>query len=241
MERIFLLIDAAVVLGVIFWLLFSYQKRRKEIQANYYLKLQKTIMNEHYMVLKEQVGLTRRLRHDLANHIRTMESLEQTGHLEERRRYEKQLKELYTILKTDGFCGNYVLDAMVMRRKKQCSQRGMEFETSLRTLDGAGMDQTDLMVAFYELMEYGTGRAERGKQRSFSLDGNQKNGHLFLRLTCPAPKGQTLRRLNQVLNVELSQTRAIAAKYDGEVHGEINNESETIFFTVKLRREEASQ
>ncbi|MDO4276317.1 MAG: hypothetical protein Q4D16_21830 [Eubacteriales bacterium] len=237
MERTILFIDMAVAAALIFWLLFSYQKRRKEVQANYYLKLQKTIMNEHYMVLQEQIGLTRRLRHDLANHIQTMESLEQTGHTEARRRYEEQLKELYTILKADGFCGNYVLDAMVVRRIKQCTQRGVEFRTSLRTVDGAGIDQTDLMIAFYELMEYGTKRAEAGMQKSFCLAGNQKNGYLFLRLTCPASKGQTPRKLSQLLSIELSQTSSIAAKYEGEVRGEVKDGTETIFFTVKLGEE----
>lgn len=238
LQRVILCLDLGAVIGLVLWLLLSYRKRRDETQKNYYLKLQKALMEEHSKMLKGQIEMARLLRHDLANHIQTMESLELSNRTEDYYKYEKQLKELYQALKADGLCQNYVLDAMLVRKRKQCKEKNITFDTSLLTMDGAGIEQSDLMVVFYELMEYGMVRAEQSKRRTFALEGNQEKGYLFLRLSCPASEKVTERNLKKTVNEQLSQTAAIAGKYDGEVHGAVQEDMIQIFFTARLGKGE---
>lgn len=236
LQSVILAIDFIVVFGLILWSILSYQKRKEETQTNYYLKLQKSLMDEHYLVLKNQITMTRKLRHDLANHIQTMESLEQSGRTREYMRYESQLKELYSILKTDGLCPNYILDAMLLRKKKQCAKSQIDFRTSLLTVDGNGIEQTDLMMTFYELMEYGSKQAEKGKEKNFLLEGNQEKGYLFLRMTCPASDGDTKRKMKQEIRSRLAQSKVITKKYEGELYGELQCQKQVIFLTLKMKQ-----
>lgn len=234
LQRILLAAVAAVMAGFLLWLLLGVQKRRRESRANYYLKLQKSLMDEHCMMLQNQITMTRQLRHDLANHIQVMENLEKSGRTEEFLKYEEQLKELYAVLKTDGLCPDYVLDAMLVRRKTQCEKEQISFETSLLTVDGGNIDKTDLMIAFYELTDYGMKMAEQSRERRFRLEGNQENGYLFLRLTCPLGAKESVRRMNARIFTELAQCRAIADKYAGELHGELVENQEIVYFTIKI-------
>lgn len=234
LHHILLAVDVVVVSAFLLWLLLSVQKRRQESRMNYYLKLQKSLMDEHCILLSSQIAMTRRLRHDLANHIQAMESLEKSGKTAELLKYEKQLKELYSVLKTDGLCPDYVLDAMLVRCKEQCDREQIRFETRLLTVDGGCVDKTDLMIAFYELTGYGMKKAKQARERVFRLEGNQENGYLFLRLTCPAGKRDNLRRMNAGIGTELAQTRAVAGKYAGELHGELKDTKEWIYFTIRI-------
>ncbi|MGI6070255.1 MAG: hypothetical protein ACOYBE_07485 [Blautia sp.] len=238
LPKILLWIDFLVVLGLALWLILGYQKRKRENRKNYYLKLQKSLMEEHYMALDKQIMMTRRLRHDLANHIQTLESLEERGKTQQYLEYLTQLKELSAVLKNDGFCLNYVLDAMIIRRKKLCEERQLAFETSLLTVDGEGIELTDLMTVFYEMMEYGMKRTEQNAGKSYYMEGNQENRHLFLRLRCPACTGESKHDLRKMICVKLQQTRSIADKYDGELHGELEGGWEKIYLTMRQRTEE---
>lgn len=234
LQQIILGADFLVVVGLFSWLLFSHQGRKEELQLNAYLKLQKTLMEEHQAVLEQQVQMSRRLRHDLANHLETLESLQQSGRRAEYEKYEAQLRELYGVLKKDGLCLNYILDAMLVRKQKQCQESGITFDTSLYTVDGGSMDQTDLMIVFYELMEYGAEKAALGEEKIFSLEGNQENGYLFLQMTCPAEEKERKSGYQRALRAKLAQTVSVGKKYGGELHGERKDSLERVYFSAKL-------
>lgn len=234
LQCILLTVEAVVAVGFLLWLVLGVQKRRQESRVNYYLKLQKSLMDEHYVVLQNQIAMTRRLRHDLANHIQVMEHLEKSGKTEEFLKYEEQLKELYAVLKKDGLCPDYVLDAMLVRRKTQCAREQISFKTALLTVDGGQANKTDLMIVFYELTAYGMKRAKQSSERSFRLEGNQENGYLFLRLTCPVWKKESVRGMNARMLTELAQTRTIADKYCGNLYGELKGGWEIVYFTMRV-------
>lgn len=233
-QRILLTAEAVVAAGFLLWLVLGVQKRRQESRMNYFLKLQKSLMDEHYVVLQNQIAMTRRLRHDLANHIQVMENLERNGKTEEFAQYESQLKELYAVLKTDGLCPDYVLDAMLVRRKVQCDRERISFHTSMLTVDGGHADKTDLMIVIYELTDYGMKKAKQSSVRCFRLEGNQEKGYLFLRLTCPAGDKESVRGMNARIRTELAQTRAAADKYSGNLHGERKDKQEIVYLTMRV-------
>lgn len=232
-EKIFLSVDFFVIFGWMSWMALSFHKRREEENQNYYLKLQKSLMDDYSALLKKQITRTRHLRHDLANHIQAMEALEQKGQNAEYLEYERQLKELYSILKSDGLCPNYILDAMLVRRKQQCREKGITFETELLTLDGTGIDQTELMIIFYELMDYGMKRTAAAETPAFKIEGKQKQDHIFLTLVIPAEKDSTAKKRKTDLLTQLSQTYLLTEKHEGSIHSKLEEDKEVVYLTIK--------
>ncbi len=232
LQQIILILDFSVAFALILWALLSYGRRKEEQQANYYLKLQKALMDEHYSVLKSQTTMVRHLRHDLANHVQTLKALDEGGKTEEYRKYEEQLKNLYTILRVDGACPNFALDSILVRKKEQCEEARIRLETRLLTVDGRGIDQTELLLAFYELLEYGIAQAEKGAEKELRVSGSQENGWLFLEVRCPAPR-EKRRRGRGRTPAGLRQSAMIAEKYDGGLSVEQKDGVETVYWTAK--------
>ena len=98
---------------------------------------------EQTEVLHEQI---RTLRHDISNHLMTMERLTETESNDEARHYLNRLKEEYSE-SLDGIrCGNPVIDAVLNAKRDMAIKDGIEFQCDFLYPQQPDIDVFDLSV-----------------------------------------------------------------------------------------------
>ncbi len=126
-----------------------YERVRRQQEENAQMQaLEKEIAQvqrsiEQTEVLHEQI---RTLRHDISNHLMTMERLTETESNDEARHYLNRLKEEYSE-SLDGIrCGNPVIDAVLNAKRDMAIKDGIEFQCDFLYPQQPDIDVFDLSV-----------------------------------------------------------------------------------------------
>lgn len=141
-----------ILLGVTF--VISWSRSRYVERENHYLEIQRLLMQQYYEMMQEQILQTRKLRHDIANHLHTVETLEEDGKLEDAERYRQYLTERYQELKQAGYVSDPMVDAVLFQKAQYCRENGIEMDIELMGLEMEWMEDFERMQFFFELTEY---------------------------------------------------------------------------------------
>lgn len=117
--------EAIIIIFLMFFFLFFLYKKNKErlLEANSRnLVLQQEMILQYYESLNEQIDLTRKMKHDIDNHMQIIESIQKENHLEALDSYTKDLKEKYNQLEIHHYCGNVVINALITNKSKKCQK-----------------------------------------------------------------------------------------------------------------------
>ena len=83
-------------------------------------------MEIFYDGIQNQIEATRRYRHDLANHIQTLEAcLVLYSDTEEMREYMDNLKDRYHTLKNQEFLRDELVNSILLIKQEQCQEKGI--------------------------------------------------------------------------------------------------------------------
>lgn len=78
-EGIVYIVYAITVFSLVTAFVRSWGEGRMAEKEKQYLSVYQSLMKQHYEALKTQIDLTRKLRHDIANHLYTLEQLGESG------------------------------------------------------------------------------------------------------------------------------------------------------------------
>ena len=126
-----------------------YERVRRQQEENAQMQaLEKEIAQiqrsiEQTEILHEQI---RTLRHDISNHLMTMERLTETDNNDEARHYLKRLKEEYSASLEGIRCGNPVIDAVLDAKRDMAVKNGIAFQCDFLYPEQPDIDVFDLSV-----------------------------------------------------------------------------------------------
>lgn len=119
---------------------------------NELLETQIAMQKEHYAAITAQYQAIRRMRHDIASHLYTMELLLQQGKYREAAAYTKEVKAANENVAQLGLCENPVTDAYLTSRLSQLRNQGVEVSAEVSIPDAAGVSDADLIIALGNLL-----------------------------------------------------------------------------------------
>lgn len=225
---------AYIVIIVLLLIVFitSWGKDRYVERENRYLEIQRVLMQQHYETLKEQIAMTRKFRHDIANHIFTLEQLAEKGKEEEAKKYKQYLVEQYEKLKQVGYCSDPLIDAVIFQKVKMCKEEGINFDVELLILQMDWMKEFDRMRFFFDLTEYAIQKIRESgtDQTKGCIHLYAKNQKGYTLIGCditPATEKRTDRKL------ALETIRQIAEQYDGFLQLETTKNGQNLTIAVK--------
>jgi len=126
-----------------------YERVRRQQEENAQMQaLEKEIAQiqrsiEQTEILHEQI---RTLRHDISNHLMTMERLTETDNNDEARHYLKRLKEEFSASLEGIRCGNPVIDAVLDAKRDMAVKNGIAFQCDFLYPGQPDIDVFDLSV-----------------------------------------------------------------------------------------------
>lgn len=120
--------------------------RQEEETQNKLLARQMEDMKNHIEEVERLYRDFRSLRHDIGNHVMTLENLYVKREYGEARKYTMQLQKKLNELPFAIKSGNPVTDVILMERKKEAQEEGIDFICEFHYPEGTGINAFDVSV-----------------------------------------------------------------------------------------------
>lgn len=214
--------------------------QRSELKAkNDLLSQQMDRQKEHYESLTAQYDNIRRIRHDIASHLYTMESLLQQGNSAEAARYFPEIAAACKYQSNLGTCENPVADAFLYTRTQELTRQGYDLTVRVQIPAEPGIRSSDLIVALGNLLDNAVESCRLSGSKKIALTAVLEKGYLLLETQNPAaPADSTKKRripeLERGLGFHIFEE--LAARYDGR----FTHSQENGVFTAALLLKSAS-
>lgn len=147
------LVAASVADVALFFALRDISQKRDLEQQNYFLKQQEQVQMQHYEQLRGQYEDIRKLRHDIVNHLRTIQILTKRQHHEEASRYADDLVQRFEEIAARSLCENKIVDALLSSKRMQAKQAGVQMQINVTLPEEIAVCDTDLMCIFSNLID----------------------------------------------------------------------------------------
>ncbi|MDO5388255.1 MAG: ATP-binding protein [Clostridia bacterium] len=210
----------------------------KTYRMNIVLEAEKEQMNkkieiqkESYNQIAEQMDSTKRLRHDMKQHIYVMESLLTKGEYDSLKSYLSSYKASFEGIKTELFCHNLTINALLHYYSMCARKITAEFNASVSANKDIPVSDTDLSIIFGNLIENAIEAcaAQKNGKRKINIYGLADDNKLMLCITNtfdnpPVKKGDKfLSAKRDDLGIGIESVKKTAEKYGGVVKIEYDN------------------
>lgn len=194
--------------------------RRAELEAsNALLAKQINAETEHYAALTEQYEAMRRMRHDIANHLYTIQALLDSGDAQQAAEYAREIIPRHTFHSSLGSCENPVVDAFLYSRIARLRAAEISVEADVRLPADIGIQNADMVIALGNMLDNAEEacRSVSGT-RYIRIQASAKNGCCTLRMENsaaerPVSKKERIAGLSR--GVGLSILERLAEQYRG--------------------------
>ena len=214
---------AAVIADVGIFLAILHIAQHAQLKAeNEILSRQVEAQEKHYADLTAQYESIRRMRHDIANHLDTMQSLLESSRSGEAAAYLSELKaSAYDT--TLGICENPIIDAFLHNKIESARASGVEIRARVSLSAGLTVSNVDLVRAFGNLLDNALEACAGIAGACVDLRCAQLSGCLVIRCEnpvngTPAEKSRRIPELDRGVGSRV--LKDLAEKYNGSLKQE---------------------
>ncbi len=249
-DMLALLYDAAAMIAVVLVIILyqGIQAQKEEKLQNELLAVQIDRIGRHMEQVEELYRDIRRTRHDMTNHILTLERLYAGNHVREARAYGAELKAAFSHTAGETQSGNPVTDVILQETKREAEKRKIRFCSDFSFPSDSKVNAFDVSVILNNALQNalenaGTGeeayvsvRSWRRKQAYMIEIKNSFRGELQwdaesgLPLTAKETEGH---------GYGLSNIRRVAEKYLGDI--DIEQKDGEFCLSIMLMLEESAE
>lgn len=189
--------------------------RTKEIlrERNELLTRQLHLQLEHYQNLAEKADYIRKLRHDMVNHIQTIQSIlsqhQVAAASDQLRKYAEELRNT----KSFYYCKNRVVDALLINKAQVANVHEIDLQINVRLVEESVFDHLDLCSVFANMLDNAIDACKRISDpqiaKQIQVDCYNKADYLVIR--CRNTKQHQLQISKQ--------GRIMSDKADAKEHG----------------------
>lgn len=155
--------------------------QRSELRAeNEFLSSQLNRQKEHYTSITAQYENIRRMRHDIASHLYTIESLLQAGQDKAAATFFADVSSAVRYRSDLGLCENPIVDAYLSSKKQELEDQGYTVQFQITVPDAIEISNADLVIAFSNLLDNAAEACQHCEQRTIFLSASTNRGYLFI-------------------------------------------------------------
>lgn len=162
---------------------------------------------EYYDEINRRYLESRKIRHDINNHLLAINALIETGNIEQAKRYISEVQEQTDLAAMPVKTGRDVLDALLFKKTEQAAEKGtvIQYEISCPLLD-CSISDYDLCTIFGNILDNAIEAVKAGARISVSISKQ----HDMLYISCENPFEGELKRRGE---------RIVTTKKDFTSHG----------------------
>lgn len=195
--------------------------QRAELRAeNALLGKQIDGQKEHYMALTAQYEDIRHMRHDIDNHLHTIQILLQNGQNAAAAAYAAELRPDGSYQPHLGQCENPVVDAFLFNRVSELRTQGIAVDEEIALPADIGISNVSLISAFGNLLDNASEACGQTGDEHISIKALIRRGYLVIETENLLPEAETdskKRRIPELpRGVGFHILDELAEKYEGE-------------------------
>lgn len=180
-----ILLGFVVVLAALLILVFRFMKIQEKEQENQLIQDYMESVKSFYSIIQKRIEATRRYRHDLAKHIRTLEYMMKQEESEDMREYVEDLKGRYGQLRKEEYCCDEVVNSIVALKVQQCKEKQIPLELEIEDTMYDGIQEVDMVGLLYNLLDNAveaSGRILEGNQKGIALSMGIEGTTLWMKI-----------------------------------------------------------
>ena len=179
--------------------------------------MQQKLLREHYKVLEEQNELVQKMRHDIGNHLQTIERLVRDNHTESMGEITKRLNKEYDKLLQSNISRNVMIDAVLHNKITECAKNKIKLQLNMAHFVSGRVDDVDWLSIFYNLFDNAIEscmRMENSQERFINVKSQYRAGYQVLIFVMPDPVRPELWKLNGKETLKLLKKISSAMVWD---------------------------
>lgn len=149
--RLILSMFIGIVIIVVY--IMGFTERRVLKVENQLLKKQNELQYQSYLNRQEFDMELRKMYHDIGNHIKTIQLLVNNGDEQKANAYAEELLETYQTLAKKNYCGNRIINAVLLEKMKLCEEHQIDTELDIMLPEELPIRDIDLMCVFSNLID----------------------------------------------------------------------------------------
>lgn len=193
--------------------------QRSELKArNDILSAQIDRQEEHYAAITAQYETIRRMRHDIAKHLYTMQALLHAERYQDAAAYLSEVSAQTQVQERLGVCENPIVDAYIFSRSQELEKQGYRVQLRVRLPEAIGISNSDLIIAFANLLDNAADACHACEDKTISLTAAVNKGFLTIETenACRTQLQTKKRRIPELeRGIGFSIFQELARKYDG--------------------------
>lgn len=173
------LLNAVMSYAVIFVMVYVFRQWKSDIEKDKQQEIFVRQMQDLEAHIAEVEGLyrdMRGLRHDMGNHLMTIERLYSAGECEAAGRYAEALRNEMQAAFGDVVSGNPVTDVLLSVRKKEMEEKGIHFICDFHFPPGGVVNVFDLSVILNNALSNAVEAVERDREEAGIAEGADAGG-----------------------------------------------------------------
>ena len=214
-----------------FILLLTALAASRSISSHEVLRIRETEQH-YYDEINRRYAESRKIRHDINNHLLAISALIETGSIEQAKRYISEVSEQTDLAAMPAKTGSDVLDALLFKKTEQAAEKGvtLAFEVNCPVND-SGISDYDLCAVFGNIIDNALEAVRTGDLISVNI-GNQMD---MLYISCENPYYTELKKRGDRLlttktdfishGMGISRVRETAERCGGDVNITADNGS----------------
>lgn len=221
---LFLVSDVSV-----FILMFRVANRWVLLAENESIRRQMSAQSNYYDMFISQSDAIRRMRHDIANHLFTINAMLSKGEADEARNYSRELQSDGICKPTLGLCLNATADAFLPARFARLEAEGIEVKASIVLPTELGISPVDLVSAFGNLLDNAEEALRGAEEKYVVLKARIQGAYLVIDTENPCAHVRDTRSAERRIpelerGVGFCIMNNMAQKYDGQFKYGIEND-----------------
>ena len=192
------------------------------------LEEQVEFQKDYYKQLADSYERVRKMRHDIDNHLYTIQALLDTGEIEEAAKYEKRLMGLTDLSEEFEHCENKVIASYLEKKREDLQAEHIPFETNIVMPQDCGIENPDMICVLGNLLNNAQEASAGLEDASISLDISYKSPYLSICVMNRTKKGMEKKKQKRIAELErgigMSILQEMAQRYDGDFEVKTEND-----------------
>lgn len=235
---VFLISDVSV-----FALMRRVANRWVLIAENESIRRQMSAQSNYYELFLAQSDAIRRMRHDIANHLFTINAMLSNGEADEAKEYSRELQSDGLCKPSLGLCQNSTADVFLSARFAQLEAEGIRVDASIALPAELGISAVDLISALGNLLDNAEEALRGVEDKRVALNARMQGAYLVIDTQNPCAATQNARAAARRIpelerGVGFHIMNRLAEKYDGRFKYAI--EDDTFQASLVLKTEGAN-
>ncbi|MBD5507274.1 MAG: sensor histidine kinase [Lachnospiraceae bacterium] len=218
---------AIVVVAILIMLYQNIKAAQEEKTANQLLSTQIDDLKRHIGQVENLYQGIRSMKHDMTNHILTLERLYAGNNVEEALDYGKELKSALSPIEGEIKTGNPVTDVILQELKSEAEKKSIHFQSNFYYPTGTGINAFDVSVILNNALQNAMENAGESKTPHISVLSYHRNNAYMIEvsnsftgnLKWDEERGLpvTSKEKKDGHGYGLSNIRMVARKYSGDI------------------------